>query len=961
MRVNDSLHGFKVNSATEIKEAGGILYLLTHQTSGAKLAFFDRKDDNKTFAISFNTPPEDDTGVFHIIEHSVLCGSKKFPVKEPFVELLKGSLNTFLNAMTYEDRTVYPVSSRCDKDFYNLTEVYLDAVFYPLMKENPFIFMQEGWHYEYDEESRTLSYNGVVYNEMKGAYSSPDEIAYSEISRMLYRGSSYGKDSGGNPEFIPELTYEKFCELHDKYYHPSLARIYLDGSVDLDSVLPLIDSYLSAFERREDSAELSVKLQHERVRSKTEFEISEDEKEDGKARLVLGYAFSDYKSPIDRIMASVITAHLAASNESPLAKALLDSGLCEDVTLGTNNSIVSTLTVEIKGINPENEDKILEIYNGVIENELRGMDKDSLISNLNQIEFKLRERDLGSFPIGVANALSVYEVWSYGVNPADGLVYEDVLKKVRECIENGYAEALLSKMITDNENTATLLMLPSKTIAKRREMQTREKLKAYEDSLSGEELSEIIDTELKFKAWQNSEDTEEALATLPRLTLDDINQKDTPIPTKEENYLSARLITHELDTRGITYVSLFLDCGDLCAEDTSLLSVLASVMTNLSTENYPTLALKREIKKNLGSLSFSSSAFSNSKKGISAPLFRVNASVLSNKRKDLKRILSEVISKTVFEKPSAVKKILTQTKLYMEEAFSASGESVAIGRLEAMGSSHGKISELLHGYEAYAKIKEYIKEIDLSAEEFMKKLRALLKKTAVKERLTVSVASDNNQDFAKEIASLFPSGEPVKVRASYEPNPIRNEAISIPSQVGFATAGLRLAEAKEMAGELRVARSILSYEYLWNAVRVKGGAYGAGFVPRKDGGLYFYSYRDPSPLASLKSFRGSSDYLRELAMSGQDLTKFIIGALGEYDVLKTPKTAAALASANLLTDWSEEDEKKLRDGIVNTDSASLLRVASLLDGLFSACGSATAASGDCLNSFKDGFDLTLKL
>ena len=654
MKPNDSLYGFTVISETRIDEAGGRLFMLAHKKSGASLAFLDREDDNKTFAVSFNTPPEDNTGVFHIIEHSTLCGSKKFPVKEPFVELLKGSLNTFLNAMTYEDRTVYPVSSRCDKDFYNLTEVYLDAVFYPLMKENPFIFMQEGWHYEYDEENDALSYNGVVYNEMKGAYSSADEIAYSEISRMLYKGSSYGMDSGGNPDFIPSLTYEKFCELHSKYYHPSNARIYLDGSVDLDAILPLIDSYLSSFGKKSAPSPLAVKLSGEPKRSEVKFEISEDEQERGKARLVLGYAFSDFSNQKDRLMASVVTAHLAASNESPLVKALLESGLCEDVILSTNHSAVFTLTAEIKGIDPQNEDRILEIYNGVIEKELCGMDKDSLVSNLNQIEFKLRERDLGGFPVGVANALSVYEVWSYGGDPAEGLYYENLLRDVRDGIEKGDAEELLARMIKDNQNTATLLMLPSKTIAKERERKLSEKLKEYKDSLSKKELDSLIDTELRFNEWQDSEDSEEAITTLPRLTLDDVNIKDTKVQTKDEIRDGARLITHILPTRGITYLSLFIDCGDLKEEQLPLLSLLCSVLTNLPTENYSTLELKKEIKKNLGSFAFSAAAFSNSKKKISAPLLRLNASVLTNKQEDLKRILSEVIKGTLFENSSAV-------------------------------------------------------------------------------------------------------------------------------------------------------------------------------------------------------------------------------------------------------------------------------------------------------------------
>lgn len=961
MKINDTLYGFRVTDSEEIPEAGGVLYLLTHEKSGATLAFLDREDDNKTFAISFNTPPEDDTGVFHIIEHSTLCGSAKFPVKEPFVELLKGSLNTFLNAMTYEDRTVYPVSSRCDKDFYNLTEVYLDAVFYPMMKQNPFIFMQEGWHYEYLPERDTLTYNGVVYNEMKGAYSSADEIGMAEITRMLYGGTSYGRDSGGDPLHIPELTYEKLCSQHDRYYHPSMARIYLDGSVDLDSILPLIDSYLSASSGKREAVSLRADCLPVESRRTVEFEISEDEDETGRARLMLGYAFSDYSNQVDRTLASVIISHLAASNESPLPKALLESGLCEDVILDVNHSARYTLTVEIKGIDPKNEERILEIYNSVIEKECRGMDRESLISTLNQIEFKTRERELGGFPVGVANALSVFTVWSYGGAPREGLVYEDTLREARAAIENGGAEKLLRRMITDNECRATLLMLPSKSLAAEREARIALTLKEKRESLSDKELSELMETEAAFHAWQESEDLPEAVATLPRLELSDVKLSEYKIATEEREYHGARLITHGAETRGIVYLSAFFDGGDLAEEELPLLSVLASLMTNLPTETHSILEIKREIKKSLGGLSFSAVSFSNSRKGLASPLLLLKASALSSNAEQLKSLVREITSHTVFENHSAVKKILVQTKLYMEELFTSNGEAAAMGRLESMGSSHGKISELLHGYESYVAVKKYITEIDSCPEAFMAKLSSLLSRLAVRERLTLSLTSDRDTSLAEELCDCFAQGAPVTDRTVYEKNPTAREAISIPSQVGYATLGTRLTEAKEMLGTLRVVRSVLSYEFLWNTVRVKGGAYGAGFSTRKDGGIYFYSYRDPSPEASLSAFRASADYLRALADSDADLTKFIIGALGEYDTLKTPRTAAAQATADLLTGWTKADEDKLRADLLATDRNSLLRAADLLDCLASRCGVAVAASSETLASFTHGFDRMLKL
>ncbi len=957
MKKGDLIHGFTVVSDEYIKEAEAHLYTFSHE-SGARLAFLEREDENKTFSIAFPTPPEDDTGVFHIIEHSTLCGSEKFPAKEPFVELLKGSLNTFLNAMTYEDRTVYPVSSRCDKDFYNLTSVYLDAVFHPLMRKNPFIFEQEGRRYEYDEKTNTLSYNGVVYNEMKGAYSSPDELGYSEISRLLYEGSSYGRDSGGDPDFIPELEYEDFCRLHEKYYHPKNAYIYLDGSVDLDSVMPLIDSYLSGFEKREDTVTLSVKTEPKKKYSEVKFEVS-DRDEGAKARLILGYPFSNFSQTDEKLLSAVLISHLAENNESPLPKALLEGGLCEDVIVNANYSNTFTLTVEIKGIDPKNKSRILEIYNSVIEQECRGMDRESLHANLNRTEFKLRERELGSFPVGVANALSVYELWCYGGKPSQGLVFEEDIEKIRKGIDTGYAEALLIKAVRDNPASAEVLMLPDKNIAKERENALSVKLSEKLASFTKEELEKIIDNQRKFTLWQKSEDTPEVLAALPSLALCDIEVKDHSVETERLSLSGADVIRHKINTRGISYLTLFFDGEDLCEKEISLLPLLASALTNLDTRNYSVSELNKQIKSDLGTLSAHASVISNSKKGFTKPVIRINSSSLDGKRDTMVRLVREILCLTEFENTEAVKKLLTQTVSGLEDLFASNGEAVAMSRVEAMSTPHGRISELLHGYDCYVNSKGFLKSIEKDPEEFMKELKELSHKLFVKERLIISSASEN-PDFDKDIINSLENGS-ASAKKKTEPLPVLREGISIPSRVGYACLGGNLPETKELMGTLRVARSILSYEYLWNNIRVKGGAYGAGFVPRKDGGLYFYSYRDPSPERSIEIFKSSGKYLRELAKSGQDFTKFIIGAYGEYDIMKTPKTAAAAATANALTDWTASDERKLREGLLGTNKDSLLKAADLLDKLSECSATVVAGSQETLNSFKEKFDKILKI
>ncbi len=956
MKTGEIIHGFTVEKEEFIKEAGATLYTLSHK-SGAALAYLAREDSNKTFAISFKTPPEDDTGVFHIIEHSTLCGSEKYPVKEPFVELLKGSLNTFLNAMTYEDRTVYPVSSRCDKDFYNLTSVYLDAVFKPKMLDNPFIFMQEGWRYEYDEEAGKLSYNGVVYNEMKGAYSSPDELGYAEISKLLYRGSSYGKDSGGDPAHIPELSYEEFCRLHAKYYHPSNSQIYLDGSVELSSILPLIDSYLSAFDPEDRSVSLSPRTEKGRKCSELFFEAGG---EDAKARLILGYPFSDYSRTDEKLLSSIITSYLASSNDSPLVKALLDSGMCEDVILSANYSSKYTLTAEIKGFDKKDKDALLRIFDSVIEKECRGMDKAALTACLNRTEFKLRERELGSFPIGIANALAVYELWNYGGSPRDGLVFEEDIAKLREGIEHGAAESLLCRMIKDNPCSAKVLMLPSSTIAKERahalEKQLSEKLAAF----SPEELEELKSRQQRFTEWQMSEDSKEAVAALPKLSLSDISVTDTDVPTERYRLGGADIIRHRISTRGISYVSMFFDASDLKGRELSRLSLLCNLLTNLATEEHSVLALKNEIKSSLGALVATSSVISNSKEGFTRPVLKLTASALDTNAGKLCELISEVLLRTLYKDHEAIKKILKQNLSELEDVFTSNGEAVAMGRVEAMASPHGKVSELLHGYEYYLNLKDFQRELGDSPEEFLSELRLLSEKLFTRQRLTLSVSGEHDGIEKILVNSLKDQKDATRIE-KIEANPLSKEAVIIPSGVGYATAGALLSEAKELLGPLRVARSILSYEYLWSSIRVKGGAYGAGFITRRDGGLFFYSYRDPSPERSINVFSESADFLKAFAVSRADLTKFIIGAYGEYDILKTPRTSAVSATADCLTGWTREDEHKLREGILKTSCDDLLRVVSLLEQLKGSCGIAVAASEGTIDSFENKFDEILKL
>ncbi len=926
-------YGFTLIRSRSLSEIDATLYEFSHVKSGARVIYLDREDENKTFAIGFATPPEDDTGVFHIIEHSVLCGSKKYPLNDPFAELLKGSLNTFLNAMTYEDRTIYPVSSRCEKDFLNLADVYLDAVLSPNMLENPSIFRQEGWHYEYDSEANRLSYNGVVYNEMKGAYSSPDELGMAELNTALFSGTPYCHESGGKPTSIPSLTYEQFKAAHEKYYHPSGAKILLDGKIDLDKILPLIDSHLSRYDKRQ-AISLAGKSEA-RIAPTVEisYEISENEDEHGKARVLYGFVFSDYADKEGHLVASILCDILCGSNASPLKKALLDRGLCKDAAMYSVKSRETTLVIEIRDADEGRLDEIDEVINTVIGDTARyGIDKSKIISTLNSIEFRMRERDFGTLPTGIAFAMTMYGAWMYCDTPEDTLLLDEAIASVKDKIDSDHFERALLAMTLENNHRAKVVMLPDKTLGERNAKEEADRLSDILSSMSEDELKKICDEEAALRLWQQTEPSEEALASLPELSLSDIPAgSDRPHATVSE-HKGVNILRCPIKTNGIVYVSLLFDASDLAGKELIKLSMLSSALLNFPTKKQDALSLQNDIKANLGSL-FASFAIGN-RDGIATPYLKIGAKALESKTDDLLRLISELLLASKIDDATEMGNILSQAKSQMEDMMISSGESVALSRAQAGRSEAGAISEYLSGYEAYRVIADMHKD-----EEKIKALTAdvaaLLERLADKRRLTISIAGNLDGDFIDKLISVFPVGEADPVKLTTAPCAARSEYFLLPSKVAYAVMSGKSERVSENLGILRVARSILSYEYLWNTVRVQSGAYGTGFVPRKDGDIAFYSYRDPSPARSLGFYRESSEYLRSLVRDNVDITKFIIGAIGEYDTLITPRTATTIATADYLNGWTAEDEARVRSDMLKMTVSDLSTVADIIDDVLS--------------------------
>ncbi len=951
MKFSNPHEAFELIRTAEIAELDATMYEYRHKGCGTELVYIDRDDENKTFAIAFPTPPVNDTGVFHIIEHSVLCGSKKYPLKDPFAELLKSSLNTFLNAMTYEDRTVYPVSSRCERDFMNLVDVYMDAVLHPNMLENPSIFAQEGWHYEYDKENDKLSYNGVVYNEMKGAYSSPDEIGAMALSGALYSDSIYCRDSGGNPDRIPELTFEELKATHEKHYHPSGAKIILDGKMDLNAVLSLIDLHLSGYESREAVKLTSVSAPKTVAPIEVKFEISEKEEAAGRARILFGFVYSDFEDSLAQISASIFADLLCGSNASPLKKALIDEGLCKDAIIYMNRSRHQTVILEIRDTDADKLDRICEVINRVIgELTQDGIDRERLNAIINSLEFRLLERDFGSLPSGVAYALSAFSHWMYGGKPENALITEDTIKKLRLALNGDYYEKTLLEMTVNNPHRATVVMIPDPTLAERSAADREKRLNEIRSSLTGEDIQKIIDAEATLREWQESDESEEALASIPSLSLDDVPTKRKVLAVEEKTLLDVKILHPQVKMNGIVYVYLYFDARDMAKEELFELSLLASALLNFSTASRDVLSLQSDIKANLGSFFVSSEIAQNG--GTAIPYLKVGASALSAKTDDLLRIMKDILFTSKIDSEAEIANILAQAKSQIEDIMIASGESVALARLEAALGEAGAMNEYLSGYEAYKIICDILKDEE-KLQRLTRTLNELPKRIFTRDRLTASVSGRIDGDFEERLVGIFPKMcESVEKKVT-PPCADRSEFFLIPSKVAYAVIGGKSEKIRDNLGYMRVARTILSYEYLWNTVRVKSGAYGTGFVPRRDGTLSFYSYRDPSPARSIEFYKASAEYLRVLAKESPDLTKFIIGAIGEYDILTTPRTAAMLTTRNYMSGWSASDEESVREQMLGMKPEDLCTVADIIDEALSDCGISVVGGREHLDSLPE--------
>ena len=919
-------------SEKEIPECGGTGVYYEHIKTGAKVFTMKTPDVNKVFMIGFRTTPDDSTGVAHIMEHSVLCGSEKFPLKDPFVELAKGSLNTFLNAMTYPDKTVYPVASCNDKDFMNLMDVYLDAVFHPNIYREKKIFLQEGWHYELSDEGE-LTVNGVVYNEMKGAFSNPESVLERYTLNTLYKGTTYEYESGGDPDCIPLLTYENFIEFHKKYYHPSNSYIWLYGDMDMEEKLLWIDSnYLSAYEKRGVDSFVADALPPEHGTCvEKKYALSDGEDEENKTYLSQNWVLPPVKDSITDLSWEILDFVLMGAPGAPLTETLMDKGLGEEIGGGFSAGIKQPyFTVIAKNSEKEKlelfKDTIKEVIGGMCEN---GIDKKSLQAALNFLEFKYREEDFGRMPAGLSFGLNALDSWLYDLDPTLYLTYDKEFKELRKLADTDYFENLLREGILLNENDAVVIISPEKGLTEKKEAELKEKLAAYKAGLTEEEVNEISAHADALKAYQSEPDDPELKKCLPSLTIADIS----PEGRKANVALRDGIIYSNIPTNGIAYMRLIYDLSSFTEEEVSFASFIKSIYGEMDTASHSFKDLSDEMLIKTGGISHFQYA-GQIKRGMDyKPVLGAEIRTLPDHIEDGITLALEMINETSFDNEDRVMEKLLEQRSAVQSRIDGASHSAAVMRCRSYTDASQRFEDLTGGIAYYDFLNGAVKlcREPVHKKRFIKKLKEVADKIkALPFEAALSGDEESFTEFKRvllarpEMNSAKPGFEPAYEEKKIMPVTNLNEGFKSGSQVNYVARTGRVTEPGTICpGSGDVLHMLLNYEYLWNALRVQGGAYGcmSGFL--RNGEAYLVSYRDPNLKETNDVYEALPDYLEKLDLSEEELTGYIIGAIAAID---QPMAAAALSMLSIgyyYNGVTDEILKETRSQIINCTNDDL--------------------------------------
>lgn len=943
MTIHD-LAEYEILDEHRIEDVQSDGFILRHKKSGARIAILSNNDDNKVFYIGFRTPPEDETGVPHIIEHTTLCGSKKFPVKDPFIELAKGSLNTFLNAMTYPDKTVYPVASCNDQDFKNLMDVYLDAVFNPNITKYEEIFKQEGWHYELTGKDDELKINGVVYNEMKGAYSSPDEVLSSQIYRSLFPDNTYSKDSGGNPEYIPKLTYEAYLDFYHKYYHPSNSYIYLYGDMDVVERLEWLDKeYLSLYDYKKVNSEINKQPAFDEIKNvEAEYSITMDDSQENKTYLSYNRVVGDSLDEMLYQAFDVLDYALVSSPGAPVKQALIDAGIGDDVYGSYDAGILQPVfSFVAKNANASQADE----FESIIENTLKevvktGINKEALLAEINSSEFKFREADFGQFPKGLLFGLNCLDSWLFDdMKPFIHLECLDTFAKLRRAVDTDYFEKLIQEYLLDNTHGSSVTVKPKRGLGNEREEALAKELSDYKASLSDEEIDKLIEDTEHLKKYQEEPSSDEDLRKLPMLTRADMKKEAMPFSNIEDTLSDVKVVRHDIESNGIDYISFLFDAGDFAQSELGYLGFFTNALGLASTEKYSYTDLANATNIYTGGISTGTASHPDIKDRNNFVFkFEVKLKVLEKNLDKALELMEQMLLASNFTDTKRLGEIVAQIKARLQANLSSSGHLVAAMRSMSSFSRYALYQDELKGIAFYRSICRIEKELSESPKSVSDKLAAIAKKLFARNRMLISFTG-NSEAYGNAKLSLekviagFNKMSAIGKQAEVHFNTAK-EAFIDASQIQYvAKTGDFICEGYEYTGALRLLRIILSYDYLWINVRVKGGAYGCMNTFLRSGESYFVSYRDPNLSDTLDVYDRIPEYIKSFSPDERDMTKYIIGTFSALDTPMNPEAKGSRSLSAYLEGITYEQIQKERNEILNAQPEDIRRLADLVEAV----------------------------
>ena len=927
------LQAYEVQKEEDLKGIKAKGYLLRHRKSGARVVYIENDDNNKVFSIGFRTPPSDSTGVPHIMEHSVLCGSRNFPAKDPFVELVKGSLNTFLNAMTYPDKTVYPVASCNDQDFQNLMHVYMDAVFYPNIYEHEEIFRQEGWSYQLDSAEDKLKYNGVVYNEMKGAFSSPEGVLDRVILNTLFPDTSYANESGGDPEVIPELTYEQFLDFHRKYYHPSNSYIYLYGDMDIEEKLHWLDQeYLGKYDREPVDSRIRFQEPFAEMQEKViPYSIASEESEEDNTYLSYNKVVGTSLDKELYLAFQILDYALLSAPGAPLKKALTDAGIGKDIMGSYDNGIYQPIfSVIAKNANEEQKEEFIQVIEDVLRASVKnGIDTKAIEAGINYYEFRYREADFGNYPKGLMYGLQMMDSWLYDEEkPFIHIEVLDTFKFLKKQIGTGYYEELIQKYLLDNPHGAIVIVTPEKGRTARMEAELEEKLQKYKESLTAEEVEAFVQKTQALEAYQSEPESEENLEKIPVLKREDISREIEPIINEEMTLAGVPVIFHEIETNGIGYVDVLFDMSLVEEQDLPYVGILQSVLGIIDTKRYDYGTLFNEINVNTGGISTSLELYNdvtNIREKAFKATFEIKGKALYGKLPVAFDMMREILMESKLNDGKRIREILAMLKSRLLMKFQSSGHVTAVLRAQSYASPAAKLKDMTNGiafYETVSYIEEHFEE---EKEKLSEKLIDLSKKLFCGDNMMLSyTAAREGLEGLEEMVEKLKNS--LHTRTAEEDKRCvihcekKNEGFKTASKVQYvAKAGNFIDLGVAYTGALQILKVIMSYDYLWQNIRVKGGAYGCMSNFNRIGEGYFVSYRDPNLKRTLDVYDGVVDYLKNFTVSERDMTKYIIGTMSGIDQPMTPASKGERSMNLYMNKVSAEMIREERNQILDAE------------------------------------------